>query len=183
MEKDCNPLIPESYIMYFHINNQYGASMSESLPYTDFEWLENYTNDFFLNIPDDSPEGDILEVDLEYPIELHNSNKDLPFCSEHFIPPLPKCTIPKLIINLLPKKNYTIHFRNLKLYLSLGMKLTKIHRVLNFRQKQWLKPYIDLNTELRKKSNNEFEQNFYKLMYNSVLVRQWKMLENTKMLD
>ena len=177
MGSDFNPFDSESYILYFDINNQYGTSMCEYLPYKDFEWIEDYSMIDFFNIPDDTEEGYILEVDLEYPEELHDLHKDLPLCPEHFVPPVAKCTIPKLVTNLLPKKNYVVHYRNLKMYLNLGMKLTKIHRILKLKQKAWLKSYIDLNTEHRKKATNAFEKNFYKLMNNSVF---GKTMENVR---
>ena len=106
----------------------------------------------FLNIPDNASVGFILEVNFEHPEQLHDSHKDLPLCSEHFIPPNSKCKMSKLMTIILPKKNYIVHYRNFKLYLSLGVKLTIIHRVLKFDQKPWLKSYIDLNTESRMKS-------------------------------
>jgi hypothetical protein len=74
----------------------------------------------------------------------------------------------KLIPNLYNKKNYVVHYRNLKLYIQLGMKLTKIHRVLSFNQSKWLEPYIKKNTEMRAKAKNDFEKDFFKLMNNAI---------------
>ncbi|XP_015122578.1 uncharacterized protein LOC107045004 [Diachasma alloeum] len=137
----------ESYLMYYDVNNLYGAAIT----------------------------GYILEVDLEYPIELHDTHKDLPLWSEHFVPPNRKGT--KLMMTLHSKNEYVIHYRNLQQCLSLGMKLIKIRRLLEFKQAAWLKPYIDLNTEKRKESSNEFEKNFFKLMNNAVF---GKTIENMR---
>ena len=76
--------------------------------------------------------------------------------------------ITKLVPNLMDKNKYVVHYKNLRLYLSLGMKLKRIHRVLEFDEKPWTEPYIRLNTEMRKKAKSAFENDLYKLMNNSV---------------
>ena len=75
------------------------------------------------------------------------------------------------------KKKYVVYYRNLHLYLSLGMKLKKVHRILEFNEKPWMEPYIRLNKELRKKAMSAFEKDFYKLMNNSVF---GKIMENLR---
>ena len=83
--------------------------------------------------------------------------------------------ISKLVPNLMDKHKYIVHYRNLALYLKLGMKLKKVHGILEFNEKHWMKPYISLNTELRKKAKSAFEKDFYKLMNDSVF---GKTMEN-----
>ena len=116
-----------------------------------------------MSISEKSPIGSFLEVDLEYPDQLHELHNDYPpapekpaassnMLSEYWKEIADKYEIKvvdvkKLTPNLGNKTNYVVYYRNLQLYLSLGMKLTKIHRVLEFKQSDWMKKYIDFNTE------------------------------------
>ena len=83
----------------------------------------------------------------------------------------------KLIPNLGGKTNYIVYYRNLQLYLSLGMKLTKIHKILRFKQSDWMKIYINFNTEKRKNVTNKLEKTFFKLIISSVY---GKTMENLR---
>ena len=83
----------------------------------------------------------------------------------------------KLVCNLHNKKKYVVHIRSLKQALDHGLKLKKVYRIIEINQEAWLKPYIAMNTELRKLANNDFEKDFYKLMNNSVF---GKTMENVR---
>ena len=117
--------------------------------------------------------GLIFEVDVKYPKKLHDLHSDLPFLSERM--EIDKCK--KLIFNLYDKKKYIVHIKSLKEALNHGLKIKKIHRVIEFNQKAWFKPYIDMNTELRKLARNDFEKDLFKLMNNSVF---GKAMENIR---
>ena len=154
---------PSTFISYLDMNNLYGWAMNEYLLYGGFEWLENIDNFDIMSINDKIPIGYFLEVNLEHTEELHELHNDFPLVPEKltvFSDVLTKyCKkiadeyeikvgdVEKLIPNLGNKINYVVHYRNLQLYLSLGMKLTKIHRVLIFNQSDWIKKYIDFNTK------------------------------------
>ncbi|KAJ8910264.1 hypothetical protein NQ315_005000 [Exocentrus adspersus] len=169
-----------TYLMYFDINNLYGAAMSEYLPYGEFEFLEanEIENLDIMNIPDNAEVGYIFDCDLEYPTYLHQLHSDLPLAPQHMTPPIPsRSKLKKLLLTLYPKNNYVVHYRNLKMYLKHGLRLKKINRVLRFKQSPWLKKYIDLNTTLRQQAKNDFDKNFYKLMINSVY---GKLMENVR---
>ncbi|XP_044019812.1 uncharacterized protein LOC122860176 [Aphidius gifuensis] len=171
---DFDTNIDESYIMYYDINNLYGHSMMNYLPYAGFEWYDDKNIDVF-KIADDSDIGYILEVDLEYPESLFDDHRDFPLCPEHLIPPNSKQV--KLMTTLYPKKNYVIHYRSLKQYLGLGMQLSKIHRILKFKQSPWLKKYIDFNTQKRQESTNAFGVLIFKLLNNVIY---GKAIENLR---
>ena len=91
---------------------------------------------------------------------------------------IPFGLVNKLIPTLNNKKEYVVHYRNLQLYMDLGLKVTKVHRALKFKQSPWLKQYINFNTNKRKEAKTSFEKDFFKLMNNSIFGRPWKTLEN-----
>jgi hypothetical protein len=187
-----DPEKPTSWIKYDDANNLYGWAMNQMLPVGGFEWV-NPQIDEVLTTQDDAPEGYVLEVDLEYPEHLHDSHSDYPLApeamsvSESWISDYQRALVDKLgskftkciklVPNLYNKERYVLHYRNLKLYHSLGLRATKIHRAIKFRQDAWMAPYIQLNTTLRAKASSEFEKDFFKLMNNSVF---GKTMENLR---
>ena len=164
-----------SYIQYLDANNLYGWAMSKKLPVNGFKWLDSdKINEYFIKNYDENNDKDyILEVDVKYPKRLHELHSDLPFLSERMEVNKGK----KLVCNLFNKKKYVVHINALKQALNHGLKLKKIHRVIKFNQKEWLKSYIDMNTELRKVATNDFEKDLFKLMNNSVF---GKTMENIR---
>lgn len=188
----------KQHIMYLDANNLYGFALSQPLPYGFFHFLdEDEIKHFELHkVASDAKEGYILEVDLEYPQHLHDEHNDYPLAPEHLLVEdgdlskystdlweklnyvehqdgekkvKPRVKTKKLIPTLKNKKNYVVHYRNLQLYTELGMKITKIHRILGFHQKAWLKTYIQFNSNMRKQAKNDFEKDFFKLMCNRYL--------------
>ena len=170
---------PSKYIQYLDANNLYGWAMSEKMPYKDFKWInvENTPVEEVLSrVLLDEDLGYILEVNLEYPSELHDLHNDYPLAPETVV----LNRVNKLTPNLRNKTKYILHHRNLGLYLSLGLKLTKIHRIIEFKQSGWLAPYIALNTDLRTNAKNNFEKDFFKLMNNSVFGKTMENIRNRK---
>ena len=129
--------------------------------------------DFIKNYDENNDKGYIFEVCVKYPKRLHELRSDLPFLLERI--EINKCK--KLVCNLYSKKKYIAHINTLKQALNHGLKFKKIHRVIEFNQETWLKPYIDMNTELRKLAKNDFEKDLFKLMNNSVF---GKTMENIR---
>ena len=170
---------PSKYIQYLDANNLYGWAMSEKMPYKDFKWVDiknTSVEEVLSKVLLDEDLGYILEVDLEYPSELHDLHNDYPLAPETVV----LNRVNKLTPNLRNKTKYILHHRNLGLYLSLGLKLTKIHRIIEFKQSGWLAPYIALNTDLRTNAKNNFEKDFFKLMNNSVFGKTMENIRNRK---
>ena len=187
MGSDCDKNKASSYINYLDANNLYGLSMIQKLPYRNLKWDDKRTEEDIINY-DNGRTGYILEVDLEYPKELHDLHNDYPLAPEVMNvkanmlsekqveiyklingskEPKDEKT-KKLILNLNDKSKYVVHSRTLQFYLKHGLKLKKIHRAIKFEQKEILKPYIEFNTEKRKNARNDFEKDIFKLLNNAV---------------
>ena len=167
MGKKFDASKPSMYIMYVDANNLYGWAMCKKLPTGGFKWMTKEELENWRSC------ACILEVDLEYCKELHDLHNDYPLAPERLM--INK--VEKLIPNLNDKKKYVIHYESLKQYESLGLKITHIHRGIKFEESDWMKQYIDLNTRLRAEAENEFEEDFFKLMNNSVY---GKTIENLR---
>ena len=165
--KDYDKKKKSFYIHYLDANNLYGKAMTEKLPVRGFRWMDDISRideDFVRGYDKNDIKGYILEVNEDYPNKLQNLHIDLPFLPERMVINNTK----KLVCNLHDKKNYVVHINVLKQALDHGLKLRKFHRVIKFDQEAWLKKYIDVNTELRKKASSDFEKDFFKLMNNAV---------------
>ena len=176
--KDHNKKEASKYLMYVDANNLYGWAMSQKLPVHSFKWLtdKEIKNLFKVQVVQFWERTPcILEVDLEYPEELHDLHNDYPLCPERV-----ECDhgVKKLIPNLRHKNNYVVHYKTLMQYLNLGMELKKIHRGIKFIECDFLKPYIDMNTNLRTEAKNDFEKDFFKLMNNSVFGKTMENIRN-----
>ena len=165
--ENYDPSKESKYIEYLDANNLYGWAMSRPLPTDGFRWMRRPELDDWRNIPC------ILEVDLEYPTELHDLHNEYPLAAER----LTINKVEKLVPNLNDKSKYVVHHKTLELYITLGLKITKIHKGVTFNERPWLAEYIEMNTALRTKATSSFEKDFFKLANNSVF---GKTMENVR---
>ena len=158
--KDYDKNKESPYIQYWDVNNLYGWAMSQKLPVNNFEWIKDisqFNEDFIKNYNDESDEGYFLKVNVQYLENLHELHNDLLFSPDRM--KIEK--VKKLVANLHDKTECVMHTRNLEQALNYGLVLKNVHRVIKFNQNAWLKPYIDMNTDLRKKAKNDFEKDFF----------------------
>ena len=198
MNEDYDKSKPSSYISHLDANNLCGLAMCRKLPYGDFKWYYGRIDEkrVMKYSDDDDDIGYILEVDLDYPKELHDLHKDYPLApeimsiNENMFSKVQKDIhkyyygkdasdekTNKLVLNVMDKKKYVLHISALKFYLQHGLRLKKVHRAISFKQANFLKPFIEFNTEKRKNANNDFEKDLFKLMNNSVY---GKTMENVR---
>ena len=176
-----------SYIAVMLVDGFWNVFCVESLTLLHLLFLQvdpsNETTEAVLSTSKDADHGFILEVDLDYPTSLHRQHNDYPLAPEKLaitkdqMSPYQQKLIDdlgvsisceKLVPNLMNRSRYVLHYRNLQLYLSLGMHLTKVHKVLKFDQTAWMAPYIEKNTHLRTTATNDFQKDLYKLINNAV---------------
>ena len=193
--KDLSHYLKQNYLFYIDANNLYGWAMSQALPYKDLKFLEVRSQDPNYYLEKCSKKiGMIFEVDLEYKNDVEKLKyQSFPLAPESKTRTYNELSdyqknylninnqkiskVPKLVLDMNPKINYVVHYRLLDFYLKHGMKVTKIHNVILFKQKNWLKEYIDHNTNLRKDAKTDFEKDMYKLMNNSFF---GKTMENVR---
>ena len=153
--------------------------MLQKLPVNGFKWIKNtsqFNEDFIKNYNEESDDGYFLEVDVQYLEKLYEIHDDLPFTLKR----LKIEKVEKFVSNLHDKTEYFIHIRIFKQALIHGLALKKVHRVIKFNEKAWLKQYIDMNNKLRKNAKNYFEKGFFKLMNNVVLGKKYGKCEKTQ---
>ena len=177
--KDFDETKESNYLLYLDANNLYGWAMSQNLPTEDFKWEED--EDYYKNVP--FPRGCIIECDLEYCDETKLKTHKFPLAPEKLtideseLSPYQRNVMAtekkqnikseKLILNLKDKEKYVIHYKMLEYYENLGLKVKKVYRTISFKERAWLKEYIDFNTNQRKIAKSDFEKDLFKLLNNS----------------
>ena len=177
------------HLAYIDQNNLYGNALRKPLPHSEFCWVEDlsvFTRDFILSLDEEGEWGYTFEVDLSYPEHLHHITADFPLAPEtgeitqdmfsEYMTTLYNTLNPtttfkptrKLLLTLYDRKHYFVHYAALKFYLAMGLTLDKVHRVIKYKQKPWLREYIDFNSRQRALSRNDFDKAFYKLKNNAL---------------
>ena len=139
MGGEYDPEKPTKYITYLDANNLYGWAMSNPLPTGGFKWMEEEDLRNWRNVQC------TVEVDLEYPKELDDAHNEYPLAAERLV--IGK--VEKLIPNLDDKTKYVVNHRALKCYEKDGIKVTKVHRGIQYQERPWMGKHISLNTNLR----------------------------------
>ena len=185
---------PSVFILDLDANNLYGWAMRNPLPVGGYRWAKPHEllPDFLTAIPSDAPEGCIVECTLDYPPHLHEQHADYPLapvkrkvrwadlspfarglCDKHGL--RHALNSEKLLATFERRERYVLHYRNLQLYVRLGMRLVSVRGALFFRQERVMEPYVYFNWLKRSEAQNEFDVAFYKLLLNSLF---GKTIEN-----
>ena len=178
---DTNDKVINRNIWYIDANNLYGYAMMQNLPYKDFEFITTTTLDVILNTPDDSDHGYYIVCDIDYTNECKERTEQLALmpnkrkindyelgCRER---EKSKARAEKFILDQNNKTEYMVHYRMLNFYVKMGVKVTKIHRVIKFQQDYICSDYIQNNTNKRATAKAEAEKDVRKLMNNSLYGR------------
>ena len=173
-----NPNEESIYLQYLDANNLYGWSMVQNLPTHEFKWKngEDFTPEKIDGLVKKDKRGYLLEIDVKYPKGFHENYNELSFLVEK----MKIKRVEKLVPNLKRKKRHVVHIKALAQALKPGLKLKRVHRVIEFQQSIWMKAYIMLNTSLKKEAKNEFGKDFFKLMNNSVFEKTMENIRNHK---
>ena len=167
-------------LLYIDINNLYGWALSQKLPCGEFRWLDTQEEmDEALRKCQSNLDGDIgytLEVDIEIPDYLHDFLDDLPVAPFSECPPNGS-KVKKLLMTHLKKFNYVVHGKLLNFWMNLGVIVSRVHRVVEFKQALLFADYIKNNADKRAASTNDFDKEFYKFKNNSLY---GKLIENLK---
>ncbi|MEL7306377.1 MAG: endonuclease domain-containing protein [Pseudomonadota bacterium] len=186
---DYNNELLTQHLAYIDQNNLYGSSLCKPLPHSEFSWVDDltiFTHDFILKLDEEGEWGYTLEIDLDYPANIHHKTIDFPLAPEQgevthdMFTPFMKTfhetlngskefkSSRKLLLTQFNRERYVLHFVILKFYLEMGMVIKTVHRVIKYKQKRWLKPYIDFNSKKRALASNRFEKDFYKFKNNAL---------------
>ena len=169
-----DPSKPQQHLLYIDCNNLYGRALSKKMPVGGFQWLPSEwrppevkgTFQEMMQERESDSNGYILEVDAFFPEDIHEWQSDFPFLPEKMIPPGGK--FPKLVNHLMERKRYVITLEMYYLAQQQGVKFTAIHRALQYRQENWIAPYVAYNTRMRQDSTDSFSSDYHKLLNNAL---------------